>query len=266
MRIKDQNGVPIAVFPSFEETGLVRHGISTRTGGVSQDEWASLNLSFHRGDDPACVRENFNRFIAALRVRPGDMVFSAQTHGVRLRRVSAADRGKGLNPSDIQDADGLYAHEPDVAIVTFFADCVPLFFLDPRQKVIAAAHAGWRGTAARIGAITAETLRAVYGCNPQDILAGIGPSIGPCCFQVDAPVAETFSALPGYEAFVKGPSADQKYTVDLWNCNKMTLLAAGLLEKNIDCDPICTCCHPELFYSHRRDGERRGSMAGLITL
>ena len=258
--------LPMAIFSSFQETGLVSHGISTRLGGVSTGAWRSLNLGFHRGDNESDVMENFRRFTSACDILLSDTVFSTQIHGVRLRHVVASDRGKGIGPSDIRHTDGLYTDEPNVALVTFFADCVPLLFLDPEKKVIAASHSGWRGTVAEIGRITVEALVKDFGCNPNDILAGIGPSIGPCCFEVDMPVASEFLQKPSWAPFVGRLNGTNKYKVDLWSVNKLILEDSGLLPEHIDCKPICTCCNENLFYSHRRDGEKRGSMAAIICM
>jgi len=258
--------MPMAIFPCFQKTGLVSHGISTRIGGVSTGALFSLNLGFHRGDNEPNVIENFQRFTSALDIPLSNTVFSTQIHGVRLRHVKAFDRGKGIGPSDIRHTDGLYTNEPNVALVTFFADCVPLLFLDPVKKVIAASHSGWRGTVAEIGRITVEALINDFGCNPTDILAGIGPSIGPCCFEVDMPVAAEFLKRPKWASYVTGLDSANKYKVDLWRVNKQILEDSGLLPEHIDCEPICTCCNENLFYSHRRDGDKRGSMAAIICL
>ncbi|MDR2649665.1 MAG: peptidoglycan editing factor PgeF [Clostridiales bacterium] len=266
MELITHNNMPIAVFPRFLETGLVSHGISTRAGGVSSGAWESLNLGFHRGDDRSNVMENFRRFTDALGVPLQNTVFSAQTHGTYLRRVYDSDKGKGIGPSDISQTDGLYTNEPGVALVTFCADCAPLLFFDPVKKVIAASHSGWRGTAAQIGRITVETLNNEFGCNPKDILAGVGPSIGPCCFETDAPVAGEFLKNPAWVPYVKGPYGADKYKVDLWRVNKQILEDAGLDPRHIDCEPVCTRCNENLFYSHRRDGGKRGSLAAIICL
>ena len=267
MILTTQSDMPMAVFPQFNETGIVSHGVSTRNGGVSTGTWASLNLGFNRGDAYADVMENYNRFTAALDISISDTVFSAQTHGVTLRHAFVSDRGKGIGrSSDFHQIDGLYTNDPGVALVTHFADCVPLLFLDPVKRVIAASHSGWRGTAAEIGRITVETLNKEFGCDPEDILAGIGPSIGPCCFEVDTPVASEFIKKPAWIPYVTGPYGADKYKVDLWSVNKQILLDAGLLPEHIDCCPVCTCCNEKLFYSHRRDGGKRGSMAAVICL
>ena len=282
MKLITINDIPMFIFEQFAETGLVSHGISTRAGGVSSGFRSSLNFGFQHGDHEPNVLENYRRFASALDIPLSNTVFTAQTHTVNIRRVYQSDRGKGLGPTDIRQTDGLYTNEPDVALVSFHADCAPLLFLDPVKRVIAASHSGWRGAAAGIGRITVEALNREFGCDPKDILAGIGPSIGPCCFEVDAPVAYEFLKKPAWVPYVSKPygavsgvnlfeqsnasGSDLKYKVDLWGVNKQTLLDAGLLPEHIDCEPICTCCNENLFYSHRRDGDKRGTMAAVICL
>ncbi|MDR1913462.1 MAG: peptidoglycan editing factor PgeF, partial [Clostridiales bacterium] len=177
----------------------------------------------------------------------------------------AADRGKGFFPSDIKQTDGLYTNVPNLALATFSADCAPILFLDPVKKVIAAIHSGWRGTAARIAQKLIAALNKEFKSNPADILAGIGPSIGPCCFEVDSPVAEQFSDWR--EFIIEGKAQNkEKFNVDLWRINESMLIEAGLKPENIDCAPLCTCCNSDLYFSHRRDKDARGSMASIISL
>ncbi|MDR1536750.1 MAG: peptidoglycan editing factor PgeF [Clostridiales bacterium] len=268
MIISHKGAMPIGVFPDFEKAGLAAHGISTRIGGVSEGSFNSLNLGLGRGDSRENVLENFKRFFEAVGADMNSAVFSSQTHTSNVIIAEASDRGKGLKrKSDFHDVDGLCTNEPGLPLVTFYADCVPLLFYDPIEKAIAAAHAGWRGTANMIGMKAVSALVSAYGCKPENILAGIGPSIGPCCFEVDEPVALEFKKrVPGCEAFMQGPYGANKHKIDLWSCNKHILAMAGLKQENIDCSPLCTSCHSGLYYSHRRDGGARGSMAAVISL
>ena len=223
--------VPYYSFPAFDALPFVRHGFSTRLGGVSRGDCESMNLSYSRGDDPAAVRENFERFCGAI---------------------------------------GLLTDEPDVVLCTQYADCVPLFFLDPVRRVAATSHAGWKGTAARIGAVTVERMAADYGCRREDILAAIGPSIGPCCFEVDAPVWEVFAAMAEF-ASDGAPACGRedgggKYHVDLWEMNRRILCAAGVRPEKIAVTDLCTRCHPDVFWSHRATGGRRGNLGAFLSL
>ncbi len=255
-------------FPSLDALPFVRHGFSTRLGGVSRGLYESMNLSFTRGDEAAAVRENFVRFCGALGLHAEDVVLSAQEHHTALYNATAADRGRGITRErGYTDIDGLLTDEPGVALCTQYADCVPLFFADPVRRVVATSHSGWKGTAAQIGRVTVERMCRDYGCRREDILAGIGPSIGPCCFEVDAPVAEAFAAME--DVSTDGciqDGAPGKWQVDLWEVNRRILLAAGLRPGKITVTDLCTKCHPDIFWSHRATGGERGSLAAFIAL
>ena len=174
---KSKKGVTFLTFPILEEAG-VRHGFSTRLGGVSLGELASMNLSFSRGDDPEKVMENHRRFAAAVEYSIENLVFSDQVHETEIRRVHSSDRGKGiLRESDLKGVDGLITNDPDVVLITFFADCVPLFFYDAGHGAVGAVHSGWRGTVGRIGEKAVLAMKKEFGTEPDDLLAVIGPSI-----------------------------------------------------------------------------------------
>ena len=254
-------------FPAMDEIDGVRHGFSTRLGGVSQGTFASMNLSFTRGDEPQAVRENFDRFCAAIGVKTEDVVISAQTHTANVKIVTANDRGRGVTrEKEYTDVDGLITAEPNVVLCTQYADCVPLFFVDPVRKVVATSHAGWRGTAAGIAAVTVRKMGEEYGCRPEDILAGIGPSIGHCCFEVDAPVYDAFCQVEVFDDSCYTEDGNGKYHIDLWQVNRRWLLTAGVLAEHITVTDLCTRCHPDVFWSHRKTGDARGSLAGFIAL
>ena len=260
------HGVRYYGFPAFEAYPFVRHGFSTRLGGVSRPPYDTLNLSFTRGDDDAAVRENFSRFCGAVGLSAARLVISDQQHHTAIRNVTAADAGKGFSvPRDFSDVDGLLTDEPGITLCTQYADCVPLFFFDPKKRVVGMSHAGWRGTAAQIGAVTVERMTRDYGCDPRDILAGIAPSIGPCCFEVDRPVYEAFCALPQFDEECYRRRGE-KFDLDLWEINRRILLSAGVTAQHITITDLCTRCHPDEFWSHRTAGTVRGSLAGIIGL
>ncbi len=254
-------------FPSFDDIPFVRHAFSTRLGGVSEGVFASMNLSFGRGDEPARVRENFDRFCSgALGCSAERVVMSRQVHRTAIRNVTAADCGKGVTRErDEEDYDGLLTDEPNVVLCTLYADCVPLFFVDPVRRVVGTSHSGWRGTAAQIGRVTVERMVRDYGCRREDIRAAVGPSIGPCCFEVDTPVFEVFAQMPLFdESCVRRHG--EKYDIDLWEINRRILLDAGVEAAHITVTDLCTRCHPDVFWSHRVTGAARGSLAGMIAI
>lgn len=254
-------------FPALDGVSRMRHGFSTRLGGVSEGIFASMNLSFTRGDEPQAVRENFDRFCAAIGVEAEGVVISAQTHTANVRIVTAADRGRGVTrEKEYTDVDGLITNDPDVVLCTQYADCVPLFFVDPVKRVVATSHAGWRGTAAGIAAVTVEKMVAEFGCDPADILAGIGPSIGHCCFEVDSPVYEAFTQVAVFDDTCYTDNGGGKYHIDLWQVNRRWMLKAGVLPEHITVTDLCTRCHPDLFWSHRKTGNDRGGLAAFIAL
>lgn len=269
LTVHEEGNLFYTTFPSFDRTGKVRHAFSTRRGGVSQGIYASMNLSFKRGDDPAAVMDNFERISQATGIYTGDMVFTDQVHGTRILYVDQQYRGSGIlkNPM-LEQVDGLVTDKKHVALVTFHADCVPLFFLDPVREVIGLAHAGWKGTLYRIGTNMIEKMQSDFGCAPADILVGIGPSIGPCCFEVGEDVYEPFrQAFRQHSGTIILPAAaEQKRYVDLWQANEQALIEAGVSPQHITVTDICTKCHPEFYHSHRHAGAARGTQAAFLEL
>ncbi len=259
------DGVTMVQFPSFAAVSGITHGFSTRAGGVSEGIFQSMNLGFGRGDSAENVRENFRRAFAHLHIPEGAEVFTKQTHTTNLRIVTEEDRGTGLvREIPYTDTDGLVTNARGVALTLFCSDCVPVFFVDPVKKAIGVCHAGWRGTVGEIAGKTVRLLKDTYGCRPEDILAGIGPSIGPECFEVGSEVVAEFLPVFGEEVVI----ADRypKPHIDLWRANAISILRSGVPEKNITVSGLCTMCRPETFFSHRATGGKRGSNAGFLML
>ena len=264
-----EGAVPYLSFPMFRDTGLVTDGFSTRLGGVSEGCFSSLNLSFDRGDDRAAVAENFRRMGEALSVHCEDMVLSQQTHTTNIRIVTDEDRGKGITRErDYTDIDGLITNVPGICLVTTYADCVPLYFLDPVKKVIALSHSGWRGTVGKIGKKTVELMHDNFGSDPADILAAVGPSVCQDCYEVSADVIdrfkEVFDRSVWDELFYGKP--DGKYQLDLWKANEKIFLEAGIRKEHIAVTNVCTHCNSGLLYSHRAMGDKRGNLCAFLTL
>lgn len=290
--LRETADVPYMTFPALDATGVVVHGFSTRLGGVSQGDCATMNFASGRGDDPANIRENYRRMAAAIGFDPDKMVLSYQTHTTNIRQVTAKDLGKGYDRErDYRDIDGLITDVPGAVLVTSYADCVPLLFVDPVRKVIGASHSGWRGTVARMGRCTVEAMKEAYGCHPENLIVAIGPSICQDCYEVSEDVAEAFAkelglTLPVEEKMLDAdPSVGQrtendsipsiikktpgklgKYQLDLQLANVQILTEAGVLPEHISVTDICTCCNKDVIFSHRGSQGRRGNMGAFLCL
>ena len=265
--VNEKNGVIYLTFPKLAAAG-VRHGFSTRMGGVSKGNLETMNLSFTRGDREENVRENFRRIADAIGFEAKDLVFSAQIHETKLRKVTKENRGEGILRETVPGIDGLVTNEPGVPLYTSYADCVPLLFYDPEQKVIAMAHSGWRGTAARIGAKMIHLMEEEYGSQAENIIAAIGPSICRACYEVSEDVwaafGETFSAEQLPQIFDN--KGHGKYQLDLWEANRIILTEAGILPEHLDITDLCTCCNHDKLFSHRASHGRRGNMGAFLCL
>ena len=245
----------------------IRHGFSTRQGGVSPAPWNSLNLALGRGDGMDAVRENYRRFCDALDVDPTHTVLSQQTHSTNIRRVTAADAGKGVwHKRDYQEIDALITDERGLALTVFSADCGIIRLYDPSHHAVGALHAGWRGCANGMPEKTVAAMQSAFGTDPAQLFAAIGPCIGQCCFETDADVPEAMLASLGEDATPYIQRRGIKFHVDLAGLNRQWLLRAGLLPEHIDTCELCTACHPELFWSHRKMGEQRGAQVAMIAL
>ncbi len=260
--------LPLFVYPALEQTGMVRHAFTTRQGGVSEGIFSSLNLSFTRGDRREDVAENYRRLARALGVDCESFVCSDQTHTTNVMRVGREDQGNGvLRERKFRDVDGLITDEPGVTLVTYFADCVPLYFVDPIHHAIGLSHSGWRGTAARMGQVTLEKMKQEFGTNAADTFCAIGPSICQSCYEVSEDVAEVFQAeFLGRESEILESKGKGKYQLDLWRANEIVLLEAGVPREQITVTEVCTCCNPKLLFSHRASKGKRGNLAAVLAL
>lgn len=253
-------------FPMLEELGMVKHLVSTRLGGVSKGDLSTMNLSFSRGDEEENVLENYRRIAAVLQCEPEDMVASDQTHTTNVRLVTAADKGKGIvYPRDYRDVDGFVTNEPGVVLVTYYADCVPLFFVDPVHRAIGLAHSGWRGTVDRMGQAVVKSMEEHFDSKASCLYAAIGPSICQDCYEVSEDVALQFIAQFG-EKVVTAGKAPGKYQLDLWEANRMVLEQAGIPVQQIQVTDICTCHNSDYLFSHRATGGKRGNIAAFLGL
>ena len=269
IELKESNGVYYFQFPLLEKSGIVMHGFSTKIGGVSKGVYAQMNLGVSRGDDPEAVLENYRRIANVLHMPWERMVLSHQTHTTNIRVVTGKDAGAGLvKKRDYENVDGLITNIPNLPLVTFYADCVPLYFVDPVHRAIGLSHSGWRGTVNRMGQCTVEAMKAEYHSRPEDILACIGPSICSECYEVGEEVAQEFEKafLPAQNEQILKQKPDGKYLLNLWKANEIILLEAGIKKEHLAITDVCTKCNPDLLYSHRVMGNQRGNLAGFLCL
>ena len=264
-----ENGVPYLRFPMLESESFIEHGFSTRKGGVSTGIYESMNLTFNLEDDPENVSENFRRMAAALHTVPEKMVYSKQTHTTNVLKIEEHHKGMGIvRERDFDSIDGLVTNMPGICLVTFYADCVPLYFVDPVKKAIGLSHSGWRGTVGKIGKVTIELMQKTYGSDPEDIIAAIGPSICRDCYEVSGDVIqqfrESFDEAYWPELFYKKENG--KYQLDLWRANERIFTEAGIREDHIAVTNVCTHCNPDILFSHRTTGDKRGNVSAFLAL
>lgn len=266
------NKVPYITFPILSEIPFIKHGFSTKLGGVSKGHMATMNLGYGGPmlDDPANVLENFLLISESIGIDPNTIVRSWQVHKTNIRLVTKEDCGKGLyRDRDYNEIDGLITNTPGVTLVTNYADCVPLFFVDPVKKAIGLSHSGWRGTVQKMGKVTVEHMTEAFDSNPEDIVCVIGPSICEQCFEVGEEVATQFNKifnLKDENNNIISPNDKGRYQCDLWAANKEVLKEAGIKENNIHTSGVCTSCHDELLFSHRKSQGKRGSLAAFLTI
>ena len=261
------NGVTVLAAESFRAAGGVAHGFSTRLGGVSEGIFSSLNLGFNRGDNPDHVRENYRRFCATIGADVNRIVMTGQIHETEIRTATPELIKSDVCAPTEYDCDGLITDQPGLVLTIFTADCIPVLLYDPVKRVIAAVHAGWRGTAQDIAGKAVDKMRQDYGCQPENILAAIGPGISRCCFETHADVPDAMTAILGDLASPHiSPLSNGKFCVDLKGINAALLMRAGVTTDHIEISADCTACLHQTHWSHRVTQGRRGSQAAMIQL
>ena len=265
--------VPLIESPLLQEIRGLRHGFSTRKGGVSKEHLSSLNLGFNLGDEREKVLENFRILGSLFEAKPEDFVLTQQTHSVNVLRVGKEDRGKGIfRERNYTDVDALITNEEGVILTAFSADCVPILFYDKGHRAIASCHSGWRGTHGRILARVIEAMQREFSSKPEEIYIAIGPSICKNCYEVSEDVGEAFlEAFPALReetknAFPIERVSEEKFHIDLWELNRIIALEAFIPPENISISGYCTMERPDLFFSHRYSQGRRGVQGAFISL
>ena len=241
---------------------FLTHAFCTRRGGVSRAPYDGLNVGDIVGDREEDLLRNLDLVKDAFAIPDGRLILMRQVHGDRIHLIDE----DGPLPEGLPEYDGLITDRPGVALGIRTADCVPLFCVDRTRRVIGAAHAGRRGTALGIAARMVATLTERFSSRPEDILAVIGPAIGPCCYQVDTPVFDAFSAMPGADLFLRPCPEKGRWMLDLALANRLQIREAGVPPENIFSAGLCTACRQDLFFSHRAAGGRTGRQVSLIML
>ena len=260
--------VPFLTYNRLSDIKTIRHAFSTRLGGVSGGEFTSMNLSFGRGDSDENVTENYKRICKAAGFEYESLTASAQVHETVVRKVTAKNRGVGIyKPKDMLSVDALVTNDKDVTLVTYYADCTPVFFVDPVRSAIGLAHAGWRGTVGEISVKVVEKMFVEFGSDPADLICAVGPVIGKCCYEVSGDCADEFLKLFGDNSPVmEKTEKTDKYMIDLALANKLLLMKAGVKEENIVISDLCTQCNCDLLWSHRATAGKRGTISAFMQI
>ncbi len=268
MNLKNADSTPYLTYKKIDEIEFVKHCFSTRLGGVSEGEFESMNLSFGRGDSKENVIENYKKLCSSVGFDFETLVASAQDHNSVVRCVTSSERGIGITkPRDMESVDALITNEKNVTLVTYYADCTPLYFVDTNKKVIGLAHAGWRGTVKRIGQEVIKSMEENYSSQAEDIIVAIGPAISQCCYEVDEECCKHFKEMKDLntDRFIE-KKENGKYMLDLLEANRQIVLKSGVKESNIVISDLCTKCNSELLWSHRETKGKRGGMAAFMSI
>ncbi|MCX5848069.1 MAG: peptidoglycan editing factor PgeF [Deltaproteobacteria bacterium] len=248
----------------LNECDFLTHAFCTRLGGVSEDEYASLNISFKEGDLESMVLQNWNRLAMAFAIPMENFLTLNQVHGDDIFVIKPF--GEYFPSDGSLNYDAIVTSRDNLAICIKTADCVPVFFVDRMKKIIAVVHAGWKSTALEITTKVIRLLQKKYDSSPRDILAAIGPAIGKCCLELDATSANTFFNQEDHEAFLFSGSRPNKWMLDLAECNRRQILNCGIPEANIDVSDLCTSCRQDLFFSHRGSGGITGRQVNFMII
>ncbi len=265
MTLIQREGVGFLRYRRLSEIPFITHAFSTKLSQRSKTRYP-MDLSFDH-DEYERVTENYRDLCRAAGIDYTSLVASSQDHHTFVRVCTSSDKGVGIyRKKDIESVDALVTIEPGVTLCTYYADCTPLFFVDQRTHAIGLAHAGWRGTVARIGARVVDTMCRHYGTDPEDLVCAIGPCIGGCCYEVDRPVAAQFLNMGLDSDVIVTGKDDGKYMIDLKECNRQILHSVGVKEENIVLSDLCTKCRHDLLWSHRATGGQRGTMAAMMCI
>jgi YfiH family protein len=272
-----EGALPVYVIQKWQDSyPYISAGFTTRSGGVSSAPYDTFNVGLHVGDSTEDTVTNRTKLAHSLGLTADHCIYAEQVHGISVKAVSADDAGKGVRKREdaLQDTDGIMTTDPNVVLCSMYADCVPLYFVDPVHRVIALSHGGWKGTVANIAKATVSQMVSTFGCDAKQILVTTGPSIGACCYEVDDYVSERVrSALKAEhieesaaERILQSSSTPNKFMLNLQEMNKLLLEKAGILSSHIEVTQLCTSCRTDHFYSHRKERGQTGRMAAWMVI
>ena len=269
MKIRNANGCKLVQFHGLDRYEHIFHFVTTREGGISEGAYATLNPSRYTDDDPAHIQQNLSRLAQAIHLQPTQILLPHQVHQDRILDITPAflSQSQSSQLAQLEGIDALLTAVPHVCVAISTADCVPVLLYAPDRQVVAAVHAGWRGTVLRIAQRCVEQMQQQYQCDPARLQAAIGPSISQAAFEVGEEVVEAFREA-GFELsslMYRHPDS-QKAHIDLWKANQLQLLEAGLQPAHIEIAGICTYQQVDQFFSARRLGIRSGRILSGIYL
>ena len=263
--VNENSGVTYLTYDALSAIPFIRHAFSTKIGEGTRTVHP-MDMDFDHDDDEK-VNENYHILCRAAGFDYTSLVASSQDHHTFVRVVTSAEKGIGIwREKDIESVDALVTIEPGVTLCTYYADCTPIFFVDTVRKAIGLAHAGWRGTVAKIAAEVLDTMHQNYGTDPADVVCAVGPNIMKCCYEVDEPCAEQFYALSLDDSRFVFPKGNGKFMVDMLEANRQILVSCGVKPENITLSDLCTKCSSDVLWSHRATNGDRGTMCALLRI
>ncbi len=262
--LKKKNSIAYLQAPLLAGCDFLMHAFCTRRGGASRDDYKSLNMSFREGDEELHVLANWEKLSRSFAIPMENFLVLNQVHGDNIFIIKP--HGDYFTSGDALNYDAIVTSRTDLAICVKTADCVPVFLVDRIKKVIAAVHAGWRGSALGITAKSIRLMQNQYGSQPRDLLAAIGPSIGRCCYEVDAAAADAFSNKNNAGDFLLPGKRKDRWILDLMEANRRQILDCGVPDTQIETSGLCTACHPDAFFSHRGSGGVTGRQINFMMI
>jgi YfiH family protein len=262
--LSQKNTIEYLRAPMLSDCDFLDHAFGTRRGGVSRDDYKSLNMSFREGDEEFRVLQNWNKLASAFNIPMENFLVLNQVHGDDIFVIEP--RGNYFTSHEALNYDAIVTNRANLAICIKTADCVPVFIVDRIKKVIAAVHAGWRGSALEISSKVVRLMQNQYGSEPADILAAIGPAIGLCCYEIDAGTADAFRRQKNSEDFLFPGKRKDRWMLDLVEANRRQILNCGIPDANIEAAGICTVCRQDTFFSHRGSGGVTGRQINFIMI